>query len=157
MWPPQGFTLQRILKDEVFFGKVKERLDEFYLKAMLPELLTRRVQMKKTVPGTYDKITVCVCKSKKLKTTVIACISDSCEIKYFPVCTGGPKESGFVSHIERLLPLYTTGFDKFVRAAQETNILSTVALTVSDLRLISDIHWLVSKSFLKTFHLISLT
>ena len=62
-----------------------------------------------------------------------------------------------MSHIGRLLPLYTTGFDKFVRAAQESNILSTVALTVSDLRLISDIHWLVSKSFLKTLHLIPLT
>ena len=78
---------------EVFSGKVKERLHEFYLKAMLPELLIRRVQMKNTVPGTYDKIAVCVCKSKKLKTTVITCISDSCEIKYFPsgVCQFVPE------------------------------------------------------------------
>lgn len=89
VWTPQGFTLQRVIRDEVFFSDIKEKLDDFFLRVMLPELLTHKVHTKNTVPSSYEKTTVCICKSKKLKKVIITCSNDTCDTKYFHLrCVG---------------------------------------------------------------------
>ncbi len=89
VFTPQGLSHQRIPADDAFFTDSKEKLDNFYLKVMLPELLTHRIQDKNTVPNSYEKTTVCVCKSKKLKKVVITCSNQICPIKYFHLrCVG---------------------------------------------------------------------
>ena len=81
-WTPRGIHVERIKRDEHFFKeKMLPLLKDFFLLAILPELLTCKIRdLNNNVPTDN---TVCICGKSENFDNMIACDSGHCKVEWY--------------------------------------------------------------------------
>ncbi|XP_061190608.1 uncharacterized protein LOC133198543 [Saccostrea echinata] len=81
-WTTSGIHVERIKRDEHFFSEnVLPLLKDFFLFAVLPELLTRKIrEVNNNVP---QDNTVCICGKPETFDDMIACDSGHCKVEWY--------------------------------------------------------------------------
>ena len=79
-----SMAVQRIVKDVQFFDTLKIKLDKYFVQAVLPEILTRRMEIQNSPQTSSSVTTVCICKAvAKGKRVLIQCSNSACPIRFF--------------------------------------------------------------------------
>ena len=85
-WTPCGMHVERISRDETFFGNMKLKLDTFFLKAILPKILLgpeSNDDKENESPGEC-----CYCRKREIP-PMIACDNPHCPVEWFHwACVG---------------------------------------------------------------------
>ena len=90
VWTPLEILILRIEADVEFISNLQQRLTSFWIKYVLPELLTRRLENEKPqtmTKGSKEKSisqTYCVCNSTSGNNEMVGC--DSCDNWFHPAC-----------------------------------------------------------------------
>ena len=92
VWTEKEIFIERILPDMHFFEIQVKKVDNFYLKCILPELLAKYYTQITPVNETSANIlitgSICYCKADKID-VVLTCASDSCAVqKFHQTCLG---------------------------------------------------------------------
>ncbi|XP_063963770.1 uncharacterized protein LOC129270480 [Lytechinus pictus] len=87
VWTPRSIHVDRVAKDNDFIDAMVQRLTTLWKTAILPELLTRRLEKDTTppppVPSSEDKL-YCVCRSADGTGEMVSC--DRCDEWFHPKC-----------------------------------------------------------------------
>ena len=81
-WTPLGFHHERILTDSQFFATVKPVLDRFFMRVMLPRLLTGGNEYNVVAKRPAQPTLYCWCGGEE-EGRMVACDNDSCLIEWF--------------------------------------------------------------------------
>lgn len=93
VWTPIDCILTRVDRDDVYIGDMIKKLETFWKRCILPELLTRKLQREGvcavyTSPvvaaDTLGQRTYCVCKTTEDNENMVAC--DRCDQWFHPRC-----------------------------------------------------------------------
>ena len=86
VWTQKEIFIERVLSDMHFFESQVKIVDDFYLKGILPELLskyyTRITPMNETSAFTLTTRSVCYCNAMKIY-AVLKCVPISAQLKNF--------------------------------------------------------------------------
>ena len=85
-WTPKGIHVERIIQDSVHFAQTKPALDSFFVKALLPVLLTGKSPSQKsnteTGVSSASPTTYCWCHGGE-SGKMVACDNPQCAIEWF--------------------------------------------------------------------------
>ena len=70
MWTPKGFEQERILVDASFWEKVPRKLTHFFVKHLMPEIMTHAMNI--TEQSDEEKV-YCLCEGSCQDSRMIAC------------------------------------------------------------------------------------
>ena len=79
-WTPEETAIERILKDQAFFDGVREKLNEFFVKVILPRILIGRITESSEKESDGD--TFCFCQKGEFG-QMVACDNPACKIEWF--------------------------------------------------------------------------
>ena len=82
-WTPQGMHIERIRRDQSFFDEIKPKLSAFFVKVILPLILTGRdVVDKENMQPAHSKEAFCYCQKGEFG-NMVACDNPQCVIEWF--------------------------------------------------------------------------
>lgn len=81
-WTPEGTAIERICKDQAFFDVVKEKLDEFFVKVILPRVLTGEEARSNGDVSNDVEESFCYCRKGEFG-RMVACDNPHCKVEWF--------------------------------------------------------------------------
>lgn len=81
-WIPEGTATERIFKNQAFFDAVREKLDQIFVRVILPRILTGTRDSDGDVSNGVDLNVVYFCRKGEFA-RMIACDNPDCKVEWF--------------------------------------------------------------------------
>ena len=88
-WTPKSIHIERIYRNTGFWGKMKPKLEAFFVRVILPRVLLGQMDKENASPTT-DRSVLCYCR-KGEKGDMIACDNPTCDYEWFHFSCAGLK------------------------------------------------------------------